>query len=356
MSKTKLVLPRNPGRLPDPNPELRAYHNSRYPVRPLLPREDIAREMRPPSRVHKFPDRHCNQYETGTCTAQSIKSFEICEPVTQSDRGIDSSPTAFDIYDWIVANDSFRQNDKDVDPNRTFGATTDDSMRAARYFNIIAEWRNAQSMQDILDWLAFKGPMIIALDWDDGFFRPDANGFVRPVGNIVGGHQFLCNGYDESAGIVKHLKCPNSWGDVWGVRGNFNLPLDVAEDFIFNRRGQAVATLEVPTVIPTPEPTHGYPYQQWLTVQEYRDNGLIRYVNSSYELHYLLGIKLNIVAQLGLTLALSVKGAADPIGPLENNLDLFNRLSPVGTLPEALDTVYMIQRIQARHHGGDWLS
>jgi C1A family cysteine protease len=58
-----------------------------------------------------------------------------------------------------------------------------------------------------------------------------SNGIV-PVPNytseqVLGGHEILCFGYDDSKGML-HFR--NSWGSDWGENGNFWLPYEMALD------------------------------------------------------------------------------------------------------------------------------
>jgi C1A family cysteine protease len=53
-------------------------------------------------------------------------------------------------------------------------------------------------------------------------FHTDEHGFVDVSGSIVGGHEYVCRGYNAEA---SYLFCDNSWGTDWGLAGSFKLRL-----------------------------------------------------------------------------------------------------------------------------------
>ncbi len=60
------------------------------------------------------------------------------------------------------------------------------------------------------------GPVIIGIDWYEGMMDPDSNGFLHPIGDIVGGHCVVVIGinYEKGYYIIR-----NSWGRSWGNNG-----------------------------------------------------------------------------------------------------------------------------------------
>jgi hypothetical protein len=63
-------------------------------------------------------------------------------------------------------------------------------------------------------------PVIIGSNWYDAMFEPDTRGFVKPVGEIAGGHEYLALGINYAG---QYVTCLNSWSDQWGSRGRFRL-------------------------------------------------------------------------------------------------------------------------------------
>ena len=63
-------------------------------------------------------------------------------------------------------------------------------------------------------------PVIVGTSWTDSMMTPDKNGFVRPKGAAVGGHEYLAIGVDYEH---KKLTFLNSWGAGWGDNGRFHM-------------------------------------------------------------------------------------------------------------------------------------
>lgn len=64
--------------------------------------------------------------------------------------------------------------------------------------------------------VGYRGPVVLGVDWFEGMYDPDQDGFLNMTGDIVGGHAILCIGIDvRRQAYVVH----NSWGPGWGVRG-----------------------------------------------------------------------------------------------------------------------------------------
>lgn len=78
----------------------------------------------------------------------------------------------------------------------------------------------AFDLETMLNWLAFKGPVVLGTNWLEQMRRPNAAGIVRVSGRVIGGHAYEAIGYDDATELVY---CQNSWGTGWGKRGRFYL-------------------------------------------------------------------------------------------------------------------------------------
>lgn len=78
------------------------------------------------------------------------------------------------------------------------------------------EYRWAFGLDDTLLALALKGPVIFGLNWYDGMFEPDKNGFIHASGSLAGGHCAMGNRISLSKQAVG---IHNSWGKAWGNNG-----------------------------------------------------------------------------------------------------------------------------------------
>jgi hypothetical protein len=95
-------------------------------------------------------------------------------------------------------------------------------------------------LETVLQWLAFKGPVVLGTTWHDDMFTPNPAGIVSRTGASVGGHAYIALGYDDKAGL---LYCQNSWGTDWGVKGRFYLRYADA-DRLIRDDGEACTALE----------------------------------------------------------------------------------------------------------------
>ncbi len=59
------------------------------------------------------------------------------------------------------------------------------------------------------------GPAIIGIPWYEGMMNPDADGYLQPTGQVIGGHAILDRGFNLKRGHRVH----NSWGRGWGDKG-----------------------------------------------------------------------------------------------------------------------------------------
>lgn len=63
-----------------------------------------------------------------------------------------------------------------------------------------------------------QGPFIVGSDWYAGFDDTDDTGVVHIAGDVRGGHEYECIGYDAATDLWEFV---NSWGPTYGVDGHF---------------------------------------------------------------------------------------------------------------------------------------
>lgn len=88
------------------------------------------------------------------------------------------------------------------------------------------EVRWALNINDLMTAVGYHGPAVIGVDWYEGMFRPDADGFIHPTGRIMGGHAVcvpsvkIIRNKDGSVDMLRsYFTIQNSWGADWGQDG-----------------------------------------------------------------------------------------------------------------------------------------
>jgi hypothetical protein len=98
------------------------------------------------------------------------------------------------------------------------------------------EYRWAFSMNDIIMGVGYNGPAVIGVNWYEGMFNSDKNGFIRPTGFLGGGHAVML----KSVNIRKRIfTIRNSWGRSWGKNGDCYITFDDLST-LMHQRGECV--------------------------------------------------------------------------------------------------------------------
>lgn len=98
---------------------------------------------------------------------------------------------------------------------------------------LIQEYRWAFGIQDVLRVIAYKGPVVLGINWYYNMYEPDEKGFISASGEVVGGHCILANGVKivkidsslpatwENIDLDKsYVRLHNSWGTGYGINGD----------------------------------------------------------------------------------------------------------------------------------------
>lgn len=185
----------------DPRLDRRVQFDERsrsYPIRNLV--------LDKPQRSYTWAcDTYLDQGREGACVGFSIAHEIAARPV----EAAASSGLALDIYDRARQLDDWEGEDYD-------GTSVIAGMKAAvekGYFN---EYRWAFDLNDLILAVGYKGPAILGINWYEGMLDPDENGYIRPTGDIVGGHAILCRGVGVRQ---RYFYLHNSWGRDWGPLG-----------------------------------------------------------------------------------------------------------------------------------------
>lgn len=235
----------------------------RYPFRaPALPVTNM--------RWSIDTDAILDQGDLGSCTGNATTGSLICSAYNPLRSGLSDAQKsglnealAVKFYSRATELDPF---DGTYKPDDT-GSDGSSVAKAAQGFGYISSYSHAFSWQDAVAALTV-GPVIVGLNWYEGFDNPDRDGVIEKTGSIRGGHE-IC--YDEVDSDNKTVWFRNSWTEQWGIRGRACMTWDTFSAILAEDGDATVLApldVPVPTPIPTPDPTPtpGDPDQELLDI------------------------------------------------------------------------------------------
>lgn len=169
-----------------------------------------------------------DQGQTGHCVGFGWAGWSDAEPVENTYANSDGHAI---YYECKVI---------EGDPGGEDGAYTRDGAKAMQNRGRLTTYAFASTMNDVLAWIRQHGPLVVGTDWTYDMFDPDANGYVKPTGDVAGGHCYLMYGVEGDSLLFK-----NSWGDSWALGGSFKMKVSDWTT-LFQSYGEAVASVELP--------------------------------------------------------------------------------------------------------------
>jgi hypothetical protein len=112
-------------------------------------------------------------------------------------------------------------------------------MKSAKHFGYLSAYKHAFGFDHFLDSLALQ-PVIVGTAFTADMETPDSTGLVHTTGKVVGGHEYLALGYDDSNRLVTFL---NSWSSGWGVEGRFQVSYNEFSALLADKGDVGVPTL-----------------------------------------------------------------------------------------------------------------
>jgi hypothetical protein len=106
--------------------------------------------------------------------------------------------------------------------------------KVLKRYNLMSEYHWAFNINQVIDALILRGPVVLGLWWYSGMF--DAyGGVLKPSGFQVGGHCVLATGYiknSERFAGKPSVQILNSWGPTWGINGMAEIDVDDLGDLL----------------------------------------------------------------------------------------------------------------------------
>lgn len=173
-----------------------------------------------------FCTTYLDQGAEGACVGFAVAHEAIARPDVRPNV---SAITARQLYKRAQELDPWPGTDYE-------GTSVLAGIKAGVELGFYDQYRWAWTFEDLVLGVGHHGSAILGLNWYDGMFNTDANGFIRPTGNIAGGHSLLAIGVN----IPKQkFRLHNSWGKGWGIKGDAFISFDDMRR-IFAEQGEAV--------------------------------------------------------------------------------------------------------------------
>lgn len=123
--------------------------------------------------------------------------------------------------------------------------------KAVQSAGLISGYTHATSLDAMISALQ-TGPVIVGVNWYEGFDNPAAGGLVAISGEVRGGHEFEVTGVDVER---QRFLAANSWGPGWGMQGYFTFSWDTMTQLLAEDGDcTQLLPLNVPAPTPTPPP------------------------------------------------------------------------------------------------------
>lgn len=191
--------------------------NRDYPARGVLFKDDAPIVTRTWWRRGVF-----DQGDTSSCSPHSAAGqlrtspLRLVSPERASLPSYDSEAEILDLYAAAQKIDPWKDERHD-------GTTSDAPLKILRDRGVIREWRWCFGLDDVLRTLSHHGPVGVGVNWHDDMSDPDALGFVKPTGEIIGGHEFELLAVHT---VGTYVTAVNSWSAKWGQHGRFRIHWD----------------------------------------------------------------------------------------------------------------------------------
>lgn len=128
-------------------------------------------------------------------------------------------------------------------------------VKVTQQLGYFRSYRWAFSLQQLVLGLGHNGPSVLGVNWYDSMYHPDANYFIRPRGQLVGGHAILARAvklvftdhrirwwkrtWTDVDLDKSYVTLRNSWGPAYGDKGDCYMSLrDLGA--LLAQRGEAV--------------------------------------------------------------------------------------------------------------------
>lgn len=155
-----------------------------------------------------------DQGSEGACVGFGVTNDLRFYPVAV--RGLNASYAQEKIYWAAQQTDPWPGGSYPGAAPRYDGTSVLSGVKTAAALGHYGEYRWAFSEPEMALGVGHLGPAILGINWYEGMYRPNAEGYLKPTGDKVGGHCLLVIGISAAYG---YYVVYNSWGPAWGKNG-----------------------------------------------------------------------------------------------------------------------------------------
>jgi hypothetical protein len=194
-----------------------------FPLGRLINHDPRSRNFPAPRKAARRPVLHTrygkvlDQGSLGSCTGNAMAQALNMKPLRKVGSRLLTQTDAVGIYSAATAIDPW----EGTWPSEDTGSDGLSVCKVAKTLGYITGYSHAFGLQHALDALQLA-PVLVGVPWFEEMFYPRADGFVKPMGYVSGGHEIVLFG-DDNKGKLTFL---NSWGSGWGKFGRFHMSYD----------------------------------------------------------------------------------------------------------------------------------
>lgn len=173
---------------------------------------------------------HLDQGSEGACVGFSWSGELLAKPM------------ALSMVDNTFAREVYREAQKvDEWPGESYSGTSVlAGAKVIKTMGYIGSYRWCFGLNDLLLALSWNGPVILGVNWYDGMYNTDPQGYVHVTGTQVGGHAIMAYGINVTE---QYVLLRNSWGADWGVRGDCKVSW-ADMDRLLHEQGEACVPMQ----------------------------------------------------------------------------------------------------------------
>ena len=159
-----------------------------------------------------------DQGQEGSCVAHGLAHNLIASPIQNTK--VDHKYAVEKIYWPAQKIDPWPGGDYPRAVPKYSGTLVEAGAQALKDAKAISSYYWADTLDELRRGITYHGPATIGVNWYEGMFGTDRDGFIYVRGSIQGGHCVCLTGVQESKG---YFYGPNSWGAGWGLKGFFKI-------------------------------------------------------------------------------------------------------------------------------------